>query len=153
MAECAQQDEVVVVDDGSASSPAALLPKDERVVLVSQPPLGIGAALERGRAVCRGEWIARLDADDEAMPGRIAAQRAALEADGRLAVVGGRAQMFRDDGAVPEGMARYVDWVNGLEALHRELLVESPIFHPAALMRAAAVEAVGGYRDGDLPEE
>jgi hypothetical protein len=50
-------------------------------------------------------------------------------------------------------MARYVAWVNGLSCLHRELLVESPLFHPAALMRAEAVEAVGGYREGDLPED
>ena len=153
LSECAPQDEVVVVDDGSAVSPAVLLPADPRVKLIAQPPRGIAEALELGRAACGGEWIARLDADDEALPGRILAQRAAIEADAGLAVVGGRAEMIRDDGAVPEGMARYVAWVNGLEDLHRELLVESPIFHPAAMMRAAAIEAVGGYRDGDLPED
>jgi hypothetical protein len=50
-------------------------------------------------------------------------------------------------------MQRYVDWVNGLQDLHRELLVESPLFHPAVCFRAKAVEAVGGYRDGPLPED
>ena len=34
-----------------------------------------------------------------------------------------------------------VAWVNGLEDLHRELLVESPLFHQAVLMRSSAIEA------------
>jgi len=153
LAECAAGDEIIVVDDGSVDSPEQVLPRDSRIELIRQPPEGIAAALERGRAACRGEWIARLDADDEALPGRISAQTRALAADPRLAVVGGRAELVRDDGAVPEGMARYVAWVNGLGDLHRELLVESPVFHPAVLMRAEAIAQVGGYRSGDLPED
>jgi len=153
LAECGPADELIVVDDGSRDVPAEVLPQDARVHLIRQAPLGIAAALERGRAACRGQWIARLDADDVALPGRIAVQRAALEADPTLGVVGGRARMTRDDGPVPEGMSRYVAWVNGLRDLHRELLVESPLFHPAVLMRSVAVEDVGGYRDADLPED
>ena len=61
--------------------------------------------------------------------------------------------LYRADGKPNEGMALYVDWVNQLTCLHREILVESPLFHPAVLMRARAIEAVGGYRAGDLPED
>jgi hypothetical protein len=50
-------------------------------------------------------------------------------------------------------MAHYVEWVNGLADLHREILVESPLFHPAVLMRSTAIDSVGGYRSGDLPED
>jgi glycosyltransferase involved in cell wall biosynthesis len=153
LAECGADDEIIVVDDGSVDSPEQVLPRDARIALIRQPAQGIAAALERGRAACRGEWIARLDADDEALPGRISAQTRVLAADPRLAVVGGRAELVRDDGAVPEGMARYAAWVNSLEDLHRELLVESPLFHPAVLMRAEAIAQVGGYRSGDLPED
>lgn len=146
-------DEVIVVDDGSTDGPAEVLPDDRRLRMIAQPPLGIVAALERGRAACSGEWIARLDADDLALAGRIVHQRAMLLADDGLAVVGGRATISRDDGPVPEGMVRYVRWINGLDDLHREILVESPLFHPAVLMRAEAVASVGGYRSGDLPED
>lgn len=151
--ECGPDDEIVVVDDGSHRSPSALLPADPRVRLLTQPPLGIVAALERGRAACRGRYVARLDADDVALPGRVNAQIAALEAEPRLAVVGGRARLRRDDGPVPEGMRLYLDWINGLDDLHRELLVESPLLHPAVTFRAEAVADVGGYRAGDLPED
>jgi hypothetical protein len=83
----------------------------------------------------------------------LACQLTALERDQTLAAVGGKARLFVDEGKVPEGMAKYVAWVNGLEDPHRELLVESPMLHPAVTFRASAVEAIGGYRAGDMPED
>ena len=74
LGECGQDDEVVVVDDGSSDDPARVLPNDPRVVLLAQPALGLVGALELGRARCRGRYIARLDADDRALPGRVRAQ-------------------------------------------------------------------------------
>ncbi len=149
LADSHPHDEVVVVDDGSRDDPASALPDDPRVRLVVQPPSGIVAALEHGRRLARAPYIARLDCDDLSLPGRLDAQVAALDAEPRLAVVGGRAL---SDG-LPEGMRRYVEWVNGLSDLHREILVESPLFHPGTLIRAAALADVGGYRQGDFPED
>ncbi len=151
--ECAPGDEVLVVDDGSRDDPASVLPDDPRLRVIHQPPLGIVAAMERGRRALDTPLLARLDADDVALPGRIAAQRAKLAADPGLAAVGGRARMRADEGEVPEGMRVYTEWVNGLADPRVGLLVESPLFHPAVLLRAAAVEAVGGYRDGPFPED
>jgi glycosyltransferase involved in cell wall biosynthesis len=153
LSECGPADEVVVVDDGSVEEPPDACLRDPRVHLIRQEPLGITAALERGRSACKYPYIARLDADDIALPGRLSAQIKVLEAHPDVAVVGGAARMIRDDGPVPEGMRRYVAWVNGLTDLHSQLLVESPLFHPAVLMRASAVAGVGGYRSGALPED
>ncbi len=149
LAECAPGDEVVVVDDGSLDHPARVLPRDGRVKLYARPHRGIVGALEFGRRQTDAPYLARLDCDDLAIPGRIAAQRALLDSRPEVAVVGGRAV----EEGLPEGMRRYVAWVNGLEDLHREILVESPLVHPGTLLRAAAVEDVGGYRDGDFPED
>jgi glycosyltransferase involved in cell wall biosynthesis len=153
LAESGSDDEVVVVDDGSDESVRSLLPEDDRVVLVQQGPEGIVSALERGRKRCRHEWIARLDADDAALPGRVAAQTRFLMDHPNVAVVGGRAQMNSVLGKLTDGMQRYLDWVNGIEDWHAELLVESPLFHPAVMMRASVIEQLGGYREGDLPED
>lgn len=57
---------------------------------------------------------------------------------------------------MPDGMARYGDWINGVRApedFDRALLVESPVVHPAATFRRDVVVAMGGYRDGDFPED
>ena len=125
-------DEIVVVDDGGREPvPGA----------IRQPALGLVAALERGRRACRNPLIARLDADDLALPGRIAAQRRYLVENPGVAAVGGRARIEHSTDA----MAAYVDWVNHCDP-ERHLGVESPLFHPAVTFRADAVEAVGGYR-------
>jgi len=54
------------------------------------------------------------------------------------------------------GMRRYQDWLNGLrtpDAIRNALFVESPIAHPSAMIRRAALSAVGGYRDTGGPED
>jgi len=151
LAECDDADEVVVVDDGSEDDAASRLP--DGVQVVRQARRGIVAALEHGRRVCRGEFLARLDADDRAVGGRIAAQLDALRGDPELAAVGGRGRLFTDHGSPPEGMRIYVEWGNGLTDPFPQLLVESPLLHPAVTMRADAVESVGGYRDAEVPED
>ena len=151
--ECGPDDQVVVVDDGSRDKPEEVCPDDSRITWVQQGPLGIVAALETGRLLCRHALIARVDADDLVIPGRIEAQRALLVANDRLAVVGGQAFMVGDHGRGNAGMRAYVDWVNGLPDLRAAILTESPLFHPAVLMRAAALDEVGGYHQGDFPED
>lgn len=152
LADSEPDDEVVVVDDGSTDAPASVLPADARVRLIVQPPRGIVAALETGRAAARHPLLARLDCDDLVVPGRLEAQRRCFVDPGVVAV-GGMARAIADTGAVPEGMARYVRWVNSVEHPERELLVESPMFHPATTLRASAVAAIGGYRHGPFPED
>jgi len=117
---CDPDDEVLVIDDGSVDGAALALAAHPQLRVLRQPPLGIVAALEHGRAATTAPLLARLDADDEALPGRIAAQRAALLPG--AVVVGG--QGLLEEGG--EGMLRYVRWLNGLDDLHAALLIESP---------------------------
>jgi len=145
--------QVVVVDDGSTDGGHEEVPDDPRITWIQRPAEGIVSALEAGRAACIHPFIARLDVDDVALRGRLHMQQAFLAANPGVAVVGGQADLIRHEQCSNEGMSLYVDWVNGLEDLHREILVESPLFHPAVLMRADAVEAVGGYQHGDIPED
>ncbi len=152
LADSEPTDELLVIDDGSTDSPARVLPDDPRVRLLTQPPRGIVAALENGRAHARNPLLARLDCDDLVLPGRLRAQRVMFD-DPQIVAVGGQARAIADSGHVPEGMARYVQWVNSVEHPVRELLVESPMFHPATTLRASAVAAIGGYREGPFPED
>ena len=56
--------------------------------------------------------------------------------------------MVREDDGANDGMKAYVEWVNTLRDHRAALLVESPVFHPAVLMRADAVEAGVGIDTG-----
>ncbi|GIS87687.1 MAG: hypothetical protein CM1200mP18_03970 [Gammaproteobacteria bacterium] len=136
LTECGNEDEVVLVDDGSVDGAVEALPPHPKLRTLYQTKQGLVAALEHGRRECRGQYIARLDADDIALPGRLGHQIAALDTDSNLAAVGGRATLFTDRGPVPKGMQLYIDWVNNLDDPHREILVESPLLHPAVTFRA-----------------
>jgi glycosyltransferase involved in cell wall biosynthesis len=151
--------ELVVVDDGSRDATPQVLDRlaarDRRVRVVRGPGEGIAGALQRGLAACDAEVVARMDADDVAWPGRLERQVAALAADRSLAAVGGRVRLFPGR-EVRDGMRRYAAWVNGLDTpalVERDLFVEAPLVHPAAALRREALEAVGGWRDGDFPED
>jgi glycosyltransferase involved in cell wall biosynthesis len=150
---------LVAVDDGSADATpdllAALAERDPRVVLVRGPGEGIASALDRGLARCDAEVVARMDADDLAHPRRLERQLAALAAAPRLWAVGSQVRAFPRL-AVRDGMRRYVAWLNGLttpELVHRDLLVEAPLVHPAAAIRREALARLGGWRDGPFPED
>lgn len=146
--------EVLAVDDGSTDGSAAIAASldDPRVRVVPARGRGLVAALETGRRLARAPILARMDADDVSLPGRLAAQHRALMAHPRVAALGSRVKVVGGG----EGLERYVAWQNGLcseEEHRRELFVEAPLCHPSVVLRASAVEAVGGYRAGDFPED
>jgi hypothetical protein len=97
-----------------------------------------------------------MDADDVAHPERLARQAAALDADPAVDILGCRVMVLDDGARGNEGMRAYVRWSNTLlthEAIAADMLVESPLVHPSVMIRAAALEALGGYRAFDGPED
>ncbi len=151
--------ELLCVDDGSRDATAArldeLAARDRRVRLLRSPGEGIARALSRALAAADAELIARMDADDVARPDRLLRQVAALDADPGLAAVGARVRLF-PRGLIRPGMARYRAWLDELVTpalVARDLFVEAPLVHPTAVVRREPLEAVGGWRDGDFPED
>jgi hypothetical protein len=96
--------ELVLVDDGSTDATPSILARwqrdDSRVVVVTSPQNeGIPAALNRGLAVARGEYVARLDSDDVMMPGRLAAQAEVLDENAEVVLVSSIVELINVDGA------------------------------------------------------
>ena len=150
--------ELIAVDDGSRDEGPAIAARiasgDGRVVLGASGGSGIAGALDHAAALAQGELFGRMDADDVSLPGRLAAEAALLDRDPTLGVVGTWVSAFPEE-ATGEGTRRYLDWMNGLvsPADHaRDLFVESPLCHPSVMMRRAALERSGGYREEPSPE-
>lgn len=153
--------ELLIVDDGSTDDTrtivAAIARDDSCIQLLARPREGLVPALNAGLAAVRGEFVARMDADDESLPDRLAEQVAFLRApENRSIGLAGCLVEFGGDRAASEGYALHVDWINALttpDAIALNRFVESPLSHPSVMFRRELVEKHGGYRDGDFPED
>jgi len=151
--------EVVCVDDGSGDATPDLLAawsaRDSRVRVLRQDAEGLVAALERARQAARAPVLARMDADDVALPARLDKQLQLLSDSPDVTLCGCGVEYF-PGAAVRDGARRYEAWINGLhghEAIERDLFVECPLAHPTFMIRREALERVGGYRDRGWPED
>jgi glycosyltransferase involved in cell wall biosynthesis len=152
--------ECLVVDDASTDASREIATRyaqrDARVrVLGSSTHRGLVAALNAAVAAASAPYLARMDADDIALPERLACQVRTLEGEPAWSVVGCRIR-YLGSGLDSPSLARYVDWQNSVLSpldIERDLFVESPLVHPTVVMRRDALDAVGGYRDRGWPED
>lgn len=151
--------EVIAVDDGSSDGSRKLLEAlaamHPWLHVLPQRHGGIVKALNAGLDAARGRYIARMDADDVSLPGRLAAQREYLDANPDIGVVGGSVE-FGGDRVASRGYALHVDWLNSLatpEDISLARFIESPVAHPSVMFRRTLVERHGGYSDGEFPED
>lgn len=152
--------ELVAVDDGSTDRTPVILAQreteDRRIRVLIQDHRGIVAALNTGLTECRAEYVARMDADDRMHPERLERQRAVLEQNRGLDLVGCTVVPHPLDGPLRAGAARYSAWLNAHttpDALHRAIFVEAPVAHSTYFVRRCLYEALGGYRDQPWPED
>lgn len=144
--------EYVLVDDGSTDDSLEILRrferKDPRIRILDRPNTGYIGALNDGLALARAPIIARMDADDVAMPDRFEKQLQYLEKHPECVAVGGRVLLIDSDGDPIREMCA--------EQTHEEIDAAhlagrgGTIVHPAMMTRREALRAIGGYRS-DFP--
>jgi glycosyltransferase involved in cell wall biosynthesis len=94
--------ELVVIDDGSTDGSLAIMERyaraDRRVRVVTQENRGVTATGNRGLEEARGDWVARLDADDLFFPEKIERQLAFVKRHPDLRIAGTRGLFINDQG-------------------------------------------------------
>ena len=125
--------EFIIIDDASTDSTPSILDSyaDDRLrVIRNEQNLKLPASLNKGLKMARGKYIARMDADDIAMPDRFEKQVKYLETHQDVAVIGGSFQVFNEFGEDVYVHKAYCD-----EMLDKYYLIPSPIGHPTAMLR------------------
>jgi hypothetical protein len=142
--------EIVVVDDGSTDSTAALAgahaAEDPRVRVLSVANGGVAAARNAGIAVSRGAFVAPVDADDLWHPEKIARQLAVIERDPEIGYVYTFFRRIDSRGDVLS-ISGEGTWIEGAAYL-RSLLCNFVNNGSSLLIRRAALDEVGGYEPG-----
>lgn len=140
--------ELIVVDDGSQDGSTeiaeAAAVEDPRVRVLRGSAEGISTALNAGVAVARGDWVARMDADDIAQPHRLARQLAAAEQRPEVVLWGSWVELFVDGGrrtmVAEVGPTTLREFVRG-----RDHGPPVAFVHPTIMVRRDVIERAGGY--------
>jgi len=151
--------ELVAVDDGSSDGSADILLEaagaDRRLRLYRAEHRGIVGAMNYGLEKARGEYVARMDADDIMHPERLERQAGYLDTHPEVGLVGSRARLFPEE-IVEGGFREYLQWQNGCLSsaeIGADIYVELPIANPTTMFRRRLITGLGGFREGDFPED
>jgi glycosyltransferase involved in cell wall biosynthesis len=137
--------ELLIIDDGSTDSSIAIIESyaDPRIRLVRNGQnRGVVYTLNRGLALARGRFLARMDSDDIALPHRLERQTAVLEAHPETAVVASTIQQIDENGAPAGSWEEDVAALTS-QAIQKMLVKGNCIAHPSILGRTSLLQRYG----------
>ena len=147
--------ELIVINDGSEDGSADYLRSlsDARLHILDSGGAGLVSALNIGINAARGQYIARMDADDIMLSGRLARQSEVLDAAPEVGMVHSAAQII--DAA---GNSTHIIGAENMASDGRLAILlgekrGAPIVHPSVMMRASVLRAVDGYRNIPAAED
>jgi glycosyltransferase involved in cell wall biosynthesis len=145
--------EFIIVNDGSpdprtAGILAGYAQRDPRIRVITKPNEGLTRALVDGCAAARGEYIARIDADDRYLPGRLGRQVAYLMDHQDIVLLSCGTRFVTDEGDFLYDCHGDPDPVVATATLRADEVqrVRGPNGHGSAMFRRAVYERAGGYR-------
>ena len=148
--------ELLLIDDHSTDNAISSLEKtDPRLKVFNSKGNGVVDAFNTGFELGRGQYIARMDADDISLPARIRCQLDYLDEHSPVDISGCCVEIFSETG-IQGGLERYQSWLNSVrepEQVHQQIFIESPLPNPSLMFRKAALQQLCGYRSNQWPED
>jgi glycosyltransferase involved in cell wall biosynthesis len=131
--------EFIIINDGSQDGTLDIISgyDDERIVLIdNEQNMGITGSLNRGLNVAKGEYIARMDADDVSLPHRFEKQFAYMTKHQDVYVLGSAVCDIDESGKVlgaffPPSEPAVLGFV---------IMYRFPFYHPALMIRQSVID-------------
>lgn len=151
-----QPNEIIIIVDGPVSEKLANTIRE----LESEIPnikthwlsenSGLGNAMKIGMMLCSNELVARMDADDIAVPDRFEKQVQFMTLHPEIAVAGGQISEFLNTEDNIVGYRRVPTNPLDCKKYYQD---RDPINHMTAMLRKSAIIAVGNYQPWHLDED
>lgn len=140
--------EFIVIDDGSQDKSNSIIRefarRDERIrIIENNENLGLSTSLNKGIFAARGEYIARMDADDLSHVDRLRKQVDFMDANLDVGICGTWVQYFGLNDKVIKFPLYH-------EEIHALLLFQNVLIHPSIMMRSAEIKKHALYYDEDI---
>jgi len=137
--------EFIIINDGSTDGTDNILEKfrkqDTRIKMIRQKNVGLTKSLNKGVKLAQGKYIARIDADDIAMPERLEKQLEFMESNLRLGAIGCWYYMIDKDGKIIKKCKPPTE----LLKIKKSLLNSVALIHPALMIKKEVLEKVNFY--------
>lgn len=102
---------------------------------------GLAHALNEGLGYCRGDLVARFDADDVSDPMRLSEQLEFLNSNPNIDVLGTSLTLVNEVGET----VREKHYPESHSAIRRSFFLRNPIAHPSVMFRRGKILELGGY--------
>lgn len=143
-------DQIVLVEDGLLTKELyAIIKKwkefigDKLTIISNKQNKGLALALNDGIEVCTGDFIARMDSDDIAMPNRFELEERFLLEHPNTDIIGGALQEFNDYNSLDK-IRQYPQTVQEIRnSIHKA----SPLGHPTVMFRKSFFDAGHRYNN------
>lgn len=145
MAQTYQQFEFLICDNGSTCVATEYLDRiareDSRIRLIRKPNcLDLASKLNLCLTAIEGDYIARMDDDDDSHPDRLEKQISFLLKNRGIAFVGCNVELYRNGSRVGKRIFPEYPTV-------QDFYITQPYIHPTIVFRREVLEAVGGYSE------
>ena len=131
-----------LIDGTSSGYLTDLVEADTRIKIIDTVGLALPSALNKGLEQCNGEFIARFDADDIMLPGRLHNQVLFLQGNPEYVVCGGQIVIIDKN----QKLALASPYYNlNDRTLKRKINYKCPFPHPASTIRTRALREAFGY--------
>jgi glycosyltransferase involved in cell wall biosynthesis len=134
-----RQLELIIINNASTDSTREIVLQyqDSRIVLVdNETNRGLIYSLNKGLSLCKGKYIARIDADDIALPNKLQLQYEYMESHPEIGICGNSMESFNDK----THYSQRIDFATSDQEIRAFAFFQSPFNHPSILLRKVVLD-------------